>query len=86
MWYMYVYIHTHTHTHTHTYIHIYIYIMEYYSTMKKNEICHLQQHGGHYAKWNKTEKDKHCITSLICGTWKLQQTSEYNKKETDSQI
>ena len=35
------YTYTHTHTHTHIYIYIYIYIMEYYSTTKKNEICHL---------------------------------------------
>ena len=24
--------------------------------------------GRHYAKWNKSEKDKYCITSLICET------------------
>ena len=23
--------------------------------------------GGHYAKWNKLEKDKHCKESLVCG-------------------
>ena len=28
--------------------------------------------GGHYAKWNKSEKDKHCITSHVCGIWKIQ--------------
>ena len=32
------------------------------------------------------EKDKYCIISLICGTEKIQHTSEYNKKEADSQI
>ena len=32
------------------------------------------------------EKKKYCIRSLICGIYKLQQTSEYNKKETDSQL
>ena len=31
MWYVCVYSHTRTHTHTH------VYIMEYYSTIKKNE-------------------------------------------------
>ena len=35
---------------------------------------------------SQTEKDKYCIKSLIWGIWKIQQTSEYNKKETDSQI
>ena len=29
---------------------------------------------------SQTEKDKYCITSLICGIWKTQQTSEYDKK------
>ena len=23
---------------------------------------------GYYAKWNKSEKDKYCMISLICGT------------------
>ena len=23
--------------------------------------------GGHYAKWNKSDKDKYCMISLICG-------------------
>ena len=39
--------------------------------------------GGHYAKWSKSEKD---TVSFICGNLKIQQTSEYNKKEADSQI
>ena len=48
------------------------YTMEYYSAIKKwkraifNNIDGL---GGHYAKWNKTEKDKYHI-SLICGIQK----------------
>ena len=32
------------------------------------------------------EKNKYCIISLICGTEKIQQISEYNKTETDSQM
>ena len=35
---------------------------------------------------NQTEKDKYCMISLIYGILKMQQTSEYNKKEADSQI
>ena len=31
------------------------------------------------------KKDKYCMLSLICGIKKLQQTSEYNKKDADSQ-
>ena len=64
-------IHRHTHTHTE----------EYYSVIKRRKICDLQQHGWTWRvlKWNKSEKDKYCITSLI---WNLKQTSKCNKKET----
>ena len=34
---------------------------------------------------SQTEKDKYCMISLICGTYKIQ-ANEYNKKESDSQI
>ena len=41
--------------------------------------------GGHYAKWNKSEKE---ILYDITYMWnlKIQQTIEYNKKEVDLQI
>ena len=32
-----------------------------------------------------TEKEKHCMISLICEIYKIQQTSQYNKKDADSQ-
>ena len=35
---------------------------------------------------SQTEKDKYCMISLIRGMEKIKQTSEYNKKETDSDI
>ena len=37
--------------------------------------------GGHYApsETSQKENNKYCI-SLISGIWKIQQTSEYNKK------
>ena len=65
--------------------------MEYYSAMKKNKILPFT------ATWmdledimlsaiSQMEKDKYCMTSPICGIYKIQQTSEYNKKEADSQI
>ena len=30
---------------------------------------------------SQTYKDKYCMISLICGIYKIQQTSEYNKKK-----
>ena len=34
-------------------------------------ICdNVDEPGGHYAKWNKSEKDKYCMLSLIRGTEK----------------
>ena len=36
--------------------------------------------GGHYAKWNKSEKDTHCMMSLICGVqehWTQKQRVEW---------
>ena len=38
---------------------------------------------GHYAKWNKIEKDKYCMLCLTCGTEKIK---DYNKTEADSQV
>ena len=35
---------------------------------------------------SQTEKDKYCTMSVLCGIPKIQQTSVYNKKETDLQI
>ena len=33
--------------------------------------------GGHYANWNKSEReDKYCMISLILGLWKVQQTKK----------
>ena len=40
-------IHTHTHTHTE----------EYYSAIKKNEILPYKTTWGHYAKWNKSDRE-----------------------------
>ena len=60
---------THTHTHTHT---------DMLFNHKKGEnpsICdNIDETWGAYAKWNKSEKDKYCMTSLIYGTWKNKKT------------
>ena len=50
----------------------YIYIMEYYSTIKKNEISPfvatwMDLEGIMLSKISQTEKDKYCMLSLTCG-------------------
>ena len=53
-------INTHTHTHTE----------EYYSAIKKEwnlTIHHIDEPRRYYAMWNKSEKDKYHMISLICG-------------------
>ena len=54
-------IHTYTQTHT----------MEYYLAIKKEWKFAIYNNmdglGEYYAKWNKSEKDKYCMISLICG-------------------
>ena len=40
--------------------------------------------GGDYAKWNKAVRDKQTLNiTYMCNLRKTQQTSEYNKTETD---
>ena len=51
------YIHAHTNTHN------------VILSIKSMNPCHLEQHDGpydYYTKWNKSEKDKYCMISLIC--------------------
>ena len=67
-----------------------IYTMEYYSAIKKEwnfAICsNMDGLEGHYAKWNKSEKDKYIRHDLYVKS-RIQQTSVYNKKKkNDSQI
>ena len=58
-----------------------IYTIEYYSTIKKkwnSDICdNMNGPRGHYAKWNKSEKDKNCIITLICGILKKKKIQIY---------
>ena len=56
MWYIYIYIKD---------------ILEYYLAIKRLKSCHLWHMGepkGHNAKWDKSEKDKYHMISLVCGT------------------
>ena len=62
--------------------------MEYYSAIKKNEILPfaatwIDLEGIMLREISHTEKDKYCMISLICGIKKIQQASEFNKKEKD---
>ena len=72
-----VYTHTHTHTHTHT--------MEYYPTIKKNEIMPFVATWVELEiKWNKSDKDKYGITYM----WNLKKNDTNEliyKTEIDSQ-
>ena len=65
--------------------------IEYYSAMKKNEILpfaatQMELEGIMLSEISQTEKEKYCMISLIRGIYKIQQSSEYNEKEADSQI
>ena len=66
MWGIYIYIHTHRYTHTHT--------IEYHAAIKNENIAicnNMDELGSYYAKWNKSETDKYCMISLICGIQKI---------------
>ena len=40
---------------------------------------------GHHAKWNKLYRERQILYDiLLCGLEKIQQTTEYNKKEAGS--
>ena len=71
--------HTHTHTHTHT--------VEYYSATKKNEmlpfaITWTDLDNIVPSEINQTEKDKHCMFSLVSGIYKTKQMNICNKTDT----
>ena len=80
MWDIYIYTHTYTHTHNGIIL-----------SHKENEILPfaatwIDLEGIMLSEISQTEKDKYCMISLTCGIKKIKQTSEHNKKETDSQI
>ena len=65
--------------------------MGYNSVIKREwkfAICNnMDELGGYYAKWNKSEKNKYCIISIIFGTLKVKhsiitiQTQTYRYRE-----
>ena len=79
------------------YTYIYTHTMKYYSAIKKKEIlpnANTDRPRRHYAKWNKSEKDKHHMISLTCGIQKhnkltniikLKQMHKYKEQTDDCQ-
>ena len=63
----------------------YTHTQEYYTAIKKNEILPfvamwMDLEGITLSEMSQTEKNKYCMISLMCEIWKIQQSSEYNKK------
>ena len=60
----------------------YIYTMEYYSATKRmnNDIfSNIDGPRGYHIKWNKTERERHDVISLICGNKKMIWTTLFTK-------
>ena len=69
-------INCHTHTHTHSIL---------FSHIKEFTICNnIDEFEEYYERWHKSEKDKYCMFSFICGILKIRQINAYNKTETYS--
>ena len=58
---------------------VYIYVMEYYSDIKKKNFpfaaTWMDLENITLSEINQTERDKYCMTSLICRIYKIQQTT-----------
>ena len=67
--------HTDTHTQTHT--------LEYYLVIKVIKLCHISVDGlgGHYVKWNKSDKYRYCMMSLTSGILKYNKLVNISKKK-----
>ena len=75
-------IHTHAHTHTHTHNGMLL-SHEEENVATCSSMC--GQEGIVLSEIGQKEKDRRCMISLICEIQKIQHTSEYSKKESDSQ-
>ena len=62
------------------YMYICVCVYIYHSVSEKKEILPDNMDGarGHYAKRNKTEKNKHCMISLICAPCSLAHPSFFS--------
>ena len=65
---------------------VYIYTMESYTAIKKEwnlVICNsMDGSTGYYVKWNKSDKDKYYVISLIYRIEKTKQMNKHNTSET----
>ena len=62
--------------------------MEHYSDIKKENFAiwsNMDGFWGHYAKWNKSDRDKHTMMLLIVESKIIEPTSEDDWKEADLQ-
>ena len=73
---------THTHTHTHTHRNTLSHKKEWNFGICSN----MDGVGGHYAKWNKSDREKQILYDITFGIEKRYDKQEYNKREADLQI
>ena len=62
-----IYIHAFTHRNTHKHTHKYIHSAKKKKKWNSASCNNMYGHREYYAKWNKSEKDKYCMISLIRG-------------------
>ena len=81
IWCVCIYIYIHTHTHTYNGI-----LLSHKKEWNVAICSNMDGHGGHYAKWNKSDRERQILYDITY-MWNLKTTaSVYNKKEEDSQM
>ena len=66
-------------------VHIYYTILLSHKKEWNNAILSIWMNLEEHTKWSKSERERqYHMISCTCGIWKVQQTSENNKKEADS--
>lgn len=69
---------------THRLTNMYTHTVKYYAVTKKEGnpaiYKNMGETKGHYANWNKPEKDKYCMVSFICGILKKKNQSHRNRR------
>ena len=66
---------THTHTHTHTHVRAHNGTLLSHKKEWKIDICNnMDELGGHYAKWNKSDRERQILYDITC-MWNLKNTT-----------